>query len=100
LPKSVFPFLREFISRPQVNVAPFIMRIYALADAEILPKSVSEGLATLPHFSRWADALRGEGSVLSVWNAHKFTERSRERLERMKAMKEANHAAMKEAKQQ
>jgi glutathione S-transferase len=67
------------------------MRIYALAAADILPASVSDGLAKLPNFSRWAQAVQREPSVLSIWNADKFTQRSRERLERMKAMKEANH---------
>jgi glutathione S-transferase len=86
-------FYGKILMGQKVNVAPFIMRIYALAAAGILPASVSEGLSKLPNFSRWAAAVQREPSVLSVWNADKFTERSQERLDRMKAMKEANHHA-------
>jgi len=75
----------------EVNVAPFILRIYALADAGVLPKSVIQGFEALPNFQKWVNSVRQEQSVLSIWNAEKFVKRSQERLERMKAMKDANH---------
>jgi glutathione S-transferase len=61
------------------------MRIYALADADVLPKSVVEGLDGLPNFKAWASSIRQEKSVLSIWDGHKFVDRTRTRLERMKA---------------
>jgi len=71
----------------EVMIAPFIVRIYALATANVLPKSVIEGLEKLPNFGRWASDVRKEPSVLSVWNADKFVERTNERLEKMAQMK-------------
>jgi glutathione S-transferase len=65
-------------------IAPFIMRIYALADSDVLPKSVIEGLNALPHFTKWTDSIRQEPSVLTVWDGPKFVARTQSRLERMK----------------
>jgi glutathione S-transferase len=72
----------------EVMVAPFIVRIYALAYANVLPSSVIEGLEKLPHFGRWAANVRKEQSVLSVWNPDKFVSRTNERLEKMAQMKQ------------
>jgi len=69
----------------EINVAPFIMRIYALAAANVLPKSVVEGLDGLPNFKAWASSIRQEKSVLSIWDGDKFVDRTQTRLERMKA---------------
>jgi len=68
----------------EINIAPFVMRIFALADADVLPKSVANGLSTLPNFKKWTDAIRQEQSVLSIWNAETFVARTRSRLDRMK----------------
>jgi len=68
----------------EVMIAPFIMRIYALADSDVLPKSLLEGLNSLPNFTKWADSIRQEPSVLSIWNGPTFVARTQSRLERMK----------------
>jgi glutathione S-transferase len=61
------------------------MRIYALADSNVLPKSLVEGLDALPNFKRWSEQIRKEPSVLSIWDGPKFVARTTQRLERMKA---------------
>jgi hypothetical protein len=63
------------------------MRIFALAEADVLPKSVANGLSSLPNFKKWTDAIRQEQSVLSIWNAETFVDRTRSRLDRMKTPK-------------
>jgi hypothetical protein len=68
-----------------VNIAPFIMRIYELAGANVLPNSVVEGLDGLPNFKNWANAIRQEKSALSIWDGPTFVSRTQTRLERMKA---------------
>jgi glutathione S-transferase len=69
----------------QVNVAPFLLRIYALSDAGILPSSVKKGLAGLPNFSNWAQAIMAEPSVLSIWNSEQVVSRTASRIQKMKA---------------
>jgi len=69
----------------EVNVAPFLLRIYALSDAGILPSSVKKGLAGLPNFSRWAHAIMAQPSVLSIWDSEEVVSRTAARIQKMKA---------------
>jgi len=73
------------ITLAEVMVAPFLLRIYALADANVLPRSVTEGLDSLPNFKSWSDTIRKQPSVLSIWDSQKFVERTSHRIERMKS---------------
>jgi glutathione S-transferase len=68
----------------EVNVAPFVLRIWALAASDIIPKSVTDGLNQLPNFSKWANTIMAVPSVRGVWNEPTFVERTQARLERMK----------------
>jgi glutathione S-transferase len=77
----------------EVMVAPFIVRIYALANANVLPQCVIDGLEKLPNFGKWAANLKQEKSVLAVWDSTKFVARTNERLEKMAAMKQQQMAA-------
>lgn len=77
----------ERMTLAECIIAPFVLRIYALADADVLPKALEEGLDNLPHFSRWAKTLRERPSVLGIWDAQKFVNRTKDRLERMKSVK-------------
>jgi glutathione S-transferase len=69
----------------QVNIAPFLLRIYALSNGEILPKSVKAGLEGLPNFSKWAKATTSRNSVTSIWNAEQVVSKTTIRIQRMKA---------------
>jgi len=73
------------ITLAEVTVAPFILRIYALAEGNVLPHSVTEGLDSLPNFKAWADVIRQQPSVLSIWDSNKFVQRTSARIDRMKA---------------
>ncbi|KAF2675533.1 thioredoxin-like protein [Microthyrium microscopicum] len=76
----------------EVNVAPFVLRIYALAGADVLPKSLTDGLDGLPNFTKWAQSVQQVPSALNIWDAPKVVERTKERLERMKHAKQPQAA--------
>jgi glutathione S-transferase len=69
----------------QVNIAPFLLRIYALSSRGLLPKSVQSGLETLPNFSKWVKATVAKESVLSIWNEEVVSERTASRIQKLKA---------------
>jgi len=52
----------------EVIVAPFLIRMYALADGEYVPTSLAKQLNSLPNFSRWAKAVMEHPSVLKIWD--------------------------------
>jgi glutathione S-transferase len=62
------------------------VRIYALAEGDVLPNSVIVGLENLPNFSKWAAAIRKEPSVLSIWDAERFVGRTKARLDKMQVV--------------
>lgn len=68
----------------EVNVAPFLLRIWALAAADIIPKSVTDGLESLPNFNKWAKTVMQVPTVQGIWNEPTFIDRTQARLERMK----------------
>lgn len=69
----------------QVIIAPFLLRIYALSNGEILPASVREGLQRLPHFSKWANATMSKESVRYIWDEETVVSRTKARIAKMKA---------------
>lgn len=69
----------------EVNVAPFLLRIYALSTGEVLPKSVKEGLEKLPNFSKWVQATITKESVTYIWNEENIVSRTAARIEKMRA---------------
>jgi glutathione S-transferase len=68
-----------------VNIAPFLLRIYALANGQILPKSVKEGLEGLPNFSKWAKATTSNESVTFIWDPEQVVSKTTARINKMKA---------------
>jgi len=82
----------QSLTLAEVNVAPFVLRIYALAEADVLPKSLTDGLDALPNFTKWAQNVRQVPSALGIWDAPKVVERTKERLDRMKQAKQPQTA--------
>jgi len=68
-----------------VIIAPFLLRIYALANGDVLPTSVKEGLEKLPNFSKWAQATMSRESVRSIWEEGIVVSRTKARIAKMKA---------------
>jgi glutathione S-transferase len=69
----------------QVIIAPFLLRIYALSNGQILPLSVKEGLQKLPNFSKWANATISKESVRYIWDEETVVSRTQARIAKMKA---------------
>jgi len=69
----------------EVNIAPFLLRIYALSNGELLPTSVKKGLERLPNFSKWVKATSSKESVLSIWNEQNVVSKTAARIQKMKA---------------
>ena len=66
-------------------IAPFLLRIYALANGDVLPTSVKEGLEKLPNFSKWAQATMSRESVRYIWEEGTVVSRTKARIAKMKA---------------
>jgi len=65
----------------EVNTAPFVLRLYAFArDGDLIPSSLLDSLAQLPHFTRWAKAVVELDSVTYIWNADKVVGRTKARF--------------------
>jgi glutathione S-transferase len=66
--------------------APFVLRWEALStDGTLIPKVFWEKLSALPHFSRWAYAVRTRPSVTSTFNGSTVVQNSKKMVERRKA---------------
>jgi len=76
----------------EVNIAPFLLRIFALSGAGLLPTSVKAGLEKLPNFSKWAKATIAKQSVLSIWDEERVITTTKARVEKMKAANGTNGA--------
>lgn len=73
------------LTMAEVIVAPFLLRLYAFSDDELVPKSFKQSLQKLPHFSKWADAMLQKESVLYIWDEKTVVSRTKMRVEKMKA---------------
>ncbi|KAK5139748.1 hypothetical protein LTR04_003359 [Oleoguttula sp. CCFEE 6159] len=73
---------RDRLTLVEVNAAPFLLRMYALAEAGLVPRSFKDGLHALPRFSRWAERTMAESSVTQVWDEKDVVERTRGRIEK------------------
>lgn len=70
----------------EAMAAPFVLRWEALStDGTLIPKVFWEKLSALPHFSRWAYAIRARPSVISTFNGSTVVENSKKMVERRKA---------------
>ncbi|QDS73055.1 hypothetical protein FKW77_009662 [Venturia effusa] len=75
----------------EVNIAPFLLRIYALSSRGVLPNSVKVGLDTLPNFSRWAKATVAKETVTKIWNEEVVCEKTASRIAKLKAQAANEH---------
>jgi len=85
--KTANPFFggSSELTLAEVNIAPFLLRIYALSSRGLLPASVKTGLETLPNFSKWVKATVSKETVLSIWDEETVSERTASRIAKLKA---------------
>ncbi|KAF2642639.1 thioredoxin-like protein [Massarina eburnea CBS 473.64] len=69
----------------EVLTAPFVLRIYEFSKADVLPKSLPEGLNALPNFAKWAAEVVKHESVLYVWDAEKIVPATKAKFASLKA---------------
>lgn len=65
--------------------APFVLRYKTYAEHGLLPKSMQKGLEALPNYSKWSKAICEHPAVLSGYDGPAIAEKSKERIEKMKA---------------
>jgi glutathione S-transferase len=66
-------------------VAPFILRTYAFAKHDLLPKSVADGLNELPNFSKWAAEVIKHDSVTYIWSEERAVEGTKKKIASLKS---------------
>lgn len=69
----------------EVQVAPFLIRFYTLADGTVLPNSFRTALDALPNFSKWAKATMAKESVTYVFDEDTIRKTTIKRIADMKA---------------
>ncbi|EON67509.1 hypothetical protein W97_06877 [Coniosporium apollinis CBS 100218] len=85
--KDANPFFggSEELTFAEVQIAPFLLRIYAMANGEYLPVSLKQGLNELPNFSKWAAATMKKESVTYIWDEQRVLNRTGELIQKIKA---------------
>ena len=88
--KNANPFFNgsSQMTMAEVLTAPFIIRLYASCDDELLPKSLATSLDKLPNFSKWAKTTISQESVTYVFDEAKIIKGTKERIAKMKKEKE------------
>ncbi|KAF2749877.1 glutathione-S-transferas-like protein omega 1 [Sporormia fimetaria CBS 119925] len=87
--KDAAPFFggSDKFTMAEALIAPFILRVYAFAKHDILPKSLTEGFDALPNFSKWAANVVKQESVTYIFDEKKIIEATLRKFESMKAQK-------------
>ena len=62
-----------------------MLRYKTYAEHGLLPKSMQKGLEALPNYSKWSKAICEHPAVLSGYDGPAIAEKSKERIEKMKA---------------
>ncbi|CAN9098597.1 unnamed protein product [Alternaria alternata] len=85
--KDTKPFFggSQKVTLAEALTAPFIIRTYAMAKNELLPKSITSGLDALPNFSKWAAEVVKQDSVTYIWDEEAVIDGTRKRIESQKA---------------
>ena len=69
----------------QTQVAPFLLRLYAFSNDELLPASLKKSLDALPNFSKWAKATLARESVTFIVDEERLVRNATARIQKMKA---------------
>jgi len=91
--KNANPFFdgSKELTLAEVNIAPFLLRIYALSNGELLPRSVKDGLEELPHFSEWVKATASKESVTYIWDEESVVSKTTARIQKLKGQATNGH---------
>ncbi|KAF2036650.1 thioredoxin-like protein [Setomelanomma holmii] len=73
------------VTLAEALIAPFILRIYALTRAGLLPQSVVDEFDRLPNFTKWAKEVQGQESVTYIWDEETTVQGTKKKIESLKA---------------
>lgn len=87
--KDAKPFFggSEKYTLAEAIVAPFLLRLYALSNGELLPTSLKAGIEKLPNTGKWAEHVLKQESLLYIWDEEKVVSKTAARIAKMKADK-------------
>lgn len=87
--KDASPFFggSEKLTLAEALTAPFILRLYSLSKAEVLPASIHSRLDELPNFSKWAAHVIKHESVTYIWDEKKVIEGTVRKVAQLKSQK-------------
>jgi len=72
----------------EVLTGSFLLRVLSFPKYDILPKSLPTALESkAPHFWKWANAVVKENSVTYIWDEASVAERTKARVEKLRAAK-------------
>lgn len=85
--KDAKPFFggSEKFTLAEALTAPFIIRLYAFAKTDALPKSLFSSLEALPNFSKWAGHVVKQESVTYIWDEKATIEGTIKKIAQLKA---------------
>jgi len=85
--KNANPFFdgASKLTLAEALTAPFVLRLHAYSSAGLLNETLNEKLKMLPNYSKWADEVVKQESVTYIWNEETTMERTKKRIEKMKA---------------
>ncbi|KAF7555827.1 hypothetical protein G7Z17_g1936 [Cylindrodendrum hubeiense] len=76
----------EKITLAEVLIGPFILRIFSLSKAGVIPESIAKELPdAAPRFYQWAQAVIQQPAVLSIYNEEKIVESTKNRVAKLRA---------------
>ncbi|PSN60967.1 thioredoxin-like protein [Corynespora cassiicola Philippines] len=75
------------ITLAEALTAPFILRIYSFAKADLLPQSIISGFNALPNFSKWAAETIKQESVTYIWDEEAVQSSTKKKIASLKAQK-------------
>jgi glutathione S-transferase len=85
--KDAAPFFggSSKVTLAEALTAPFILRIYSLANNDLLPKSILSGFEGLPNFSKWATHVLKQESVTYIWDEAAVLPATKKKIESLRA---------------
>jgi glutathione S-transferase len=84
--KNASPYFdgAEKMTLAEALTAPFVLRLHAYSTSGLLPEGLNDDLKSLPNYTKWADNLVKQESVIYIWNEEDIVKRTKARMEKMK----------------
>lgn len=74
----------ERVTMAEALTGSFVIRLYAYARADLLPRFLIDEMDGLKNFSKWAKSVMAAESVTYVWDEEKNIEGIKKRMEKVR----------------